>query len=122
GDTFTLFNATTYQGSFFSLTLPALGNGLAWNTSKLTVNGSLSVYTAIPPAITNSAVIANGSFNLSGHGTAGQTYILLMASNLTTAVWLPMLTNMADANGNFNFSDSQASNSNQRFYRIQLAQ
>ena len=43
GDTFTLFAASSYAGNFATFNLPALAAGLSWNTSKLTVNGSISV-------------------------------------------------------------------------------
>jgi autotransporter-associated beta strand protein len=43
GDTFTLFSSSAYSGSFGAFNLPALPSGLAWDTSKLTVNGSFQV-------------------------------------------------------------------------------
>ncbi len=51
GDCFTLFSATNYTGSFTTMNLPALGAGLAWNTSTLVQNGSLCVV-ALPLDIT----------------------------------------------------------------------
>ena len=44
GDKFILFSALDRQGSFSSLTLPALASGLAW-TNLLNVDGSIQVYT-----------------------------------------------------------------------------
>ncbi|MCW1923867.1 discoidin domain-containing protein [Luteolibacter arcticus] len=46
GNTFQLFSATTRTGSFSSLTLPALASGLAWDTSRLAVDGSIVVATS----------------------------------------------------------------------------
>ena len=43
GDTFRLLSATTYSGTFSSVTLPVLTGGLVWDTSKLYVNGSISL-------------------------------------------------------------------------------
>ena len=46
GDTFTLFNATSYSGLLGllnSTNLPSLTAGLAWKTSSLTNNGTISV-------------------------------------------------------------------------------
>ena len=43
GNTFTLFSASLYAGSFSTINLPTLPAGLSWNTSKLVVNGSISV-------------------------------------------------------------------------------
>jgi autotransporter-associated beta strand protein len=60
GDTFTLFNATSYSGLFGllgSANLPSLPAGLAWNTLGLTNNGTISVVAAltvsVSPASTN---------------------------------------------------------------------
>jgi regulation of enolase protein 1 (concanavalin A-like superfamily) len=46
GDSFTLFTAVNYSGAFSTLTLPTLSGGLFWDTSKLTVNGSIKVIAA----------------------------------------------------------------------------
>ena len=43
GDTFTLFTAPGYTGTFASTSLPALPFGLLWNTGGLTTNGSLTI-------------------------------------------------------------------------------
>ena len=43
GDSFTLFSASSYAGSFASTNLPALRPGLGWSLANLAVNGSLSV-------------------------------------------------------------------------------
>jgi autotransporter-associated beta strand protein len=54
GDTFTLFSATSYSGLLGllnSTNLPSLPAGLAWNTSGLTNNGTISVVAL--PAITS---------------------------------------------------------------------
>jgi len=189
GDTFTLFGASAYAGSFSSLTLPALSAGLYWNTNNLPVNGTLSVgllpftltYLAgtngtingitpqivnyggngtpvtavpgsgyifvnwsdgsianprtdanvtsnltvtasfvslVPPAVVpGSIAFTAGGFTLGGTGGAGQTYILLTSSNLSSSVWTPIATNMADTNGVFQFTDPGATNGMQ-FYRI----
>lgn len=60
GDTFKLYNAAVYSGAFNAIVPATPGTGLAWNTSQLTVNGTLSVANGVN---TNSAPIA---FNLSG--------------------------------------------------------
>jgi RHS repeat-associated protein len=43
GDTFTLFNATTYHGSFSSTTLPTVGSSLAWVDTGLNTTGTISL-------------------------------------------------------------------------------
>jgi autotransporter-associated beta strand protein len=47
GATFDILDWSSKSGTFATLDLPALANGLAWNTSSLYTNGTLSV-TAVP--------------------------------------------------------------------------
>lgn len=52
GDTFQLFNAASYGGGFATLVLPALPFPMGWNTSQLTVNGTISIISGTtPPAL-----------------------------------------------------------------------
>lgn len=51
GDKFTILSAGAYAGSFTSPALPTLSPGLAWDTSRLTVDGSIQVIGL--PTITN---------------------------------------------------------------------
>ncbi len=56
GDTFTLFSAPGYSGSF-TLVSQTPGQVVTWNTANLTANGSISVATVgslTPPSMTNS--------------------------------------------------------------------
>ena len=74
-DSYTLFSATSYSGSFSSITLPTLAPGLAWNTSSLLSNGTISVVAL--PAIgsltpLNPTVECSGSQSFSVTAT-GQT-------------------------------------------------
>jgi hypothetical protein len=123
GDSFKLFTAASYTGSFTNLILPALPAGLTWNSSALASGGIISVTNSVvlpPPLITHVNLSASGvSFMLSGAGQSGQDYVLWASSNLTASAWAPVLTNLADTNGVFNFADLQASNFAQRFYRVQ---
>jgi autotransporter-associated beta strand protein len=56
-DTFTLFQAGSYTGSFTTLILPTLGAGLSWNTSQLAVNGT--IFVAGLPAVTTTPTSTN---------------------------------------------------------------
>jgi fibronectin-binding autotransporter adhesin len=112
GDKFKFFDATNYAGSFTSINSP----GVTWNTSKLNVDGSLTVLTVTPVGPTTNATITkvtlSGS-NLLVHGTnnnipntAGH-YVVLTATNLTTSLsnWTPVLTNTYNqTDGTFDFS------------------
>ena len=57
GDTFTLFNATSYSGSF-SIVSHTPGQVVTWNTSQLAVNGTVSVGAVVPAPI---IAVVNGS-------------------------------------------------------------
>lgn len=50
GDTFRCFSAARFSGAFASVRLPPLEGGLAWDSSRLAVDGSLQV--AVGPAVT----------------------------------------------------------------------
>jgi autotransporter-associated beta strand protein len=52
GDSFQLFNASGYGGSFLATNLPPLNSGLAWSNS-LVVNGIISVVSTVSLASTN---------------------------------------------------------------------
>ncbi len=118
GDSFTLFKAGGYTGAFMNLTLPALTNGLVWNTGSLATNGTISIQ--VLPVITNLSMAANrSSFTLAGTGSANQTYVLLAATNLPSPTWTPVQTNQADTTGAVGFTDLRTTNYARRFYRIQ---
>jgi autotransporter-associated beta strand protein len=76
----------------------------------------------LPPAVPvfgSVGLLVNGGFSLSVTGSAGETCVLLGATNLMSPmVWLPLATNTADTNGVLNFNDAQATNFPQRFYRL----
>jgi T5SS/PEP-CTERM-associated repeat protein len=50
GDRFQLFTAGSVAGILETLSLPPLGPGLAWN-NKLLVDGSIEVFTVVPPSV-----------------------------------------------------------------------
>jgi hypothetical protein len=57
GNTFTLFNAASYSGSFAQIVPATPGPNLVWNTNNLPVNGQLSVISNVStnrPTLTNS--------------------------------------------------------------------
>ncbi|HRT55781.1 MAG TPA: autotransporter-associated beta strand repeat-containing protein [Candidatus Paceibacterota bacterium] len=60
GDSFTLFNAAQYSGSFAAISPPTPGPGLAWETSALASSGTLSVIATVNPNPTNLSVHVSG--------------------------------------------------------------
>jgi autotransporter-associated beta strand protein len=121
GDSFTLFNAGSYNGAFTNVILPSLNSGLAWNTNALNSSGVISVVSTTPPVI-NSVSWSGNNFAFSGTGgVAGANFYVLASTNIGTPLsnWTPLLTNQFDGNGNFNFTNGTGTNA-QNFYRLQL--
>jgi autotransporter-associated beta strand protein len=123
GDSFKLFNATTYAGTFGSTNLPALGGGLAWDASGLT-NGTLKVVsTGIPQPRFNSLPfrLGNGSYQLSFSGQSGAGYHVWATTNPALAPVSVTWSNLSS--GTFSgvpvsYADSQAASYAKRFYTV----
>ena len=54
-NTFKLFSASSYRGAFAALTPASPGQGLAWNTNTLMIDGTLRVVSTAPPTLTSTA-------------------------------------------------------------------
>jgi autotransporter-associated beta strand protein len=118
GDSFKLFQASSYNGSFNLFSLPSLSTGLAWDTSGLT-NGIIKVIATATPQFDAIAQMNDGNFQLSGSGAAFKNYELWAATNLNLPMtWFFVTNTVADTNGLFNFADPDATNYPQQFYRI----
>ena len=120
GDSFQVFNAANYSGSFASITPTAPGPGLAWDTTQLS-SGTISVMTSPATGPTISSVqLSSGNIVLSGSGgTASGTYYLLTTTNLAVKPWLPIATNSYDTNGNFVLTNAVTPGVTQQFYLIE---
>ena len=125
GDSFKLFNAASYSGSFANVILPPLGVNLAWNTNVLNTSGVISVVSTAPPnpPVFGLISISANNFIFSGTGgVANANFYLLGSTNLSTPVsnWTRLLTNQFDNSGDFNFTNAINSNTAQSFYLLQL--
>jgi autotransporter-associated beta strand protein len=122
GDSFQLFNAGSYAGSFSSVTLPALTPGLYWDTSTLTNDGTIRVVIETPPAIGNIGVSGGNLVLVGAGGVTNGTYYVLTSTNLSAPLtnWTRLLTNQFDNSGNFNLTNVLNTNSPQSFYLLQL--
>src|SRR6185312_13749392 len=122
GDTFHLFNAGSYSGSFPTLILPQLTGKLVWNTNSLKTSGVLSVMALTSPTIANT-IMNGGNVVLSGSsGVNGWTYYLLASTNLNSPVaqWTRVETNQFDSGGNFSVTNVVNPSAPQTYYQIQL--
>jgi autotransporter-associated beta strand protein len=120
GDSFKLFDAGGYSGSFTNLEPPTPGSGLAWTTAGLT-NGVLGVIAAAPPEIGSIQLVGGNLVVQGGGGSAHAGYYVLTSTNLALPLsqWTPITTNVFDGNGNFIFTNSLNLNVTQCFYRLQ---
>jgi autotransporter-associated beta strand protein len=117
---FKLFDAAVYSGTFDGgYNLPDI-SPLAWDTSYLSVDGTLHATSGVvaTPAVTSSG-FSGGSFTMSGTGTLVAPYSILATTNLATP--LVNWSNIGGgtfSNGTFFFVDPAATNFPQRFYRL----
>lgn len=76
--------------------------------------------TALPPQslLAQLGTGPNFNFNLNLTGLPGQSYVLQTATNLVPPIqWFSVLTNAADANGIWQFTDTNL-NRDGKFYRV----
>ena len=93
GDSFPLFPAAAYRGSFASLVLPALPASMHWDLARLPVNGTLRVATTTPPQLA-AGLSSGGTFQLQFPSEYGVDYVLQTATSLVTPIsWVNVSTN-----------------------------
>jgi len=124
GDTFKLFSASSYSGTFANVILPPLGANLAWNANGLNTSGVIAVVTSVLPAppVFGTLAVSGNNFTFGSIGVTNATFYLIGATNLSTpsSNWTRLLTNHFDGNGNFFFTNALDVNAPQQFYRIAL--
>jgi hypothetical protein len=119
GNSFQIFNAQSYAGSFAGINPPTPGAGLAWDISQLNL-GFVSVVTAGTGPVIGGVRTSNGNLVFSGTGgPANGTYYVLMTTNLAPANWVPVGTNTFDASGNFSVTNAIIPSVSHEFYRIE---
>jgi autotransporter-associated beta strand protein len=120
GDTFKLFGAWAYMGSFTATNLPALSAGLAWDTSGLVVDGTIKVVSSsAPPALSKATLLPNGNLQLTLAGTVGQGYKILGSTNVSLPVvsW-SVLQSGTLPTATYNWEDTDTKKNPTRFYLI----
>jgi fibronectin-binding autotransporter adhesin len=122
GDSFQLFNASTYLGSFSAINLPALNAGLAW-TNTLAVNGTLGVVTSSAPVsylAINNITLSGANLLIGGTNQGSGTYYVLASTNVTLPLisWTAIATNVLNGSGNFTLTATNVIDPNaaQEFY------
>jgi autotransporter-associated beta strand protein len=120
GNSFQVFSAAIYTGSFASITPPTPGAGLAWDTTQLS-SGVIKVALAPAQPVIGSTKVSSGNLIFSGTGgTANGNYWVLTATNLTIPFgsWPTQATYTYDATGAFSVTNAISPGTPARFYRI----
>jgi autotransporter-associated beta strand protein len=125
GDTFKLFTAAIYSGSFSSVNLPTLGSGLLWNNT-LTSNGTLAVIAIVAPTVTNlspssvqgTSATLNGQVLSTGNATPTVTlYYGTADGGANPSAWNNSVALGLQA-GNFNYSATGLSTNTTYYYAV----
>lgn len=127
GQTFTLFSTPTLTGTFGSIQPTTPGAGLAWNTSNLGVNGTLSVVSSGGPTTnaTITKVILSGG-NVIVQGTNNNVpntnfhYVVLTSTNVATPLssWVPVTTNTFNSDGTFDYTNAVVPGTSRQFIDV----
>ncbi|MEI7533246.1 MAG: chondroitinase-B domain-containing protein [Verrucomicrobiae bacterium] len=93
---------------------------VSYDTNKLNTSTFDNVSFQPAPMFTNLSMSADrSSFTLKGAGATNQPYVLQATASLVLpVVWAPLATNNSGSDGAFSFVDLQATNYNQRYYRV----
>jgi len=122
GNSFQVFSAASFTGSFAHITPVTPGPGLAWNTTQL--NAGLITVTMAPsqPVISNTKVLGGNLIFSGTNGSPLAGYSVLTTTNITTplANWTLSSTGSFDASGAFSVTNTISSGSAQRFYMIRM--
>lgn len=131
GNAFTV-NGPTLPGGVYTIiqqttgniagsgSLTATGTAIPATAAISISNGAvlLTITNAAPVTINTPTHLANGSVQLNFSGNPGYTYLIEAATNLTAPItWTILSTNVADVHGLFNFTDLNAANYTNRYYR-----
>jgi autotransporter-associated beta strand protein/YVTN family beta-propeller protein len=95
GDSFTLFAANSYSGSFANMALPALSGGLVWDTANLAVNGSITVIAPASPPI----IVSQPQGLAVNQGEPARFSVVVAGARPLAYQWMRNSTNLAGATG-----------------------
>jgi hypothetical protein len=119
GNSFQIFSAAQYSGSFSSIVPASAGGGLVWDTSQLASSGIVNVVAGTSTPVIQSTAVSSGNIVFSGiDGMPNANYVVYSTTNLTTPNWIPVATNSFDGSGNFTVTAAFNASTPQVFYRI----
>jgi autotransporter-associated beta strand protein len=122
GDSFRLFDAVSYNGSFASVVPATPGPGLAWDLSTLDLDGTVRIQAGQQRPQIATTSLSGGALRFSGAGgNPNGTYYVVSSTNLATspAGWTRILTNTFDAGGNFSVTNVINPSTRHRFFILE---
>jgi autotransporter-associated beta strand protein len=122
GDSFKLFNAGSYSGSFAGVSLPPLVAGLAWQTNTLLADGTLRIVATNNPVISSFALSGNNFLLSVTGGPAGSPYRVFASTNLALPLtnWTPVWTDSFGLDGSGFFTNPANSTNALQFFNIRV--
>jgi autotransporter-associated beta strand protein len=122
GDRFRLFGAAKFMPSAFTAISPSTpGQGLVWDTSRLTNDGTLRLG-LVPPSIASLFATPTNLTLRCSDGSAYGSYRVLASTNLTLpkAIWAQVGAGSFDGNGAFTLTLTNDPSEPQTFYLLQV--
>ena len=124
GDSVQLFGAAAVTGAFTAITPAMPGPGLAWDTSRLALDGTLSVVagSATEPEIGGVTIIGNDIVLSGTGGTPAGGYSVLTHTNVAAplADWTVLGGGSFNGTGGFSFTNGVSPSVPVRFYLIRV--
>ena len=122
GQSFQFFTNSSRHGSFARLILPPLPLGLGWNTNQINTASQLTIVVTNQPSFQPLALSSSGLVFTGADGVANAAFWLLSSTNPATPLsdWTPVLTNLFDAAGNFDFTNPPDPSQPRQFFILQL--
>jgi hypothetical protein len=123
-DSFRLFSASNYVGTFAAIIPASPGAGLAWNPLTLYTNGILAAIALTPPTLTSISLSGTNLVINGNNAVSGLTCYVLMSTNLALprSQWTPMATNVLSLNGSFSLTVTNTVNPSvpKQFYLLEM--
>jgi len=116
------------QNPVFKFALPLGTNAVLLTVADASGNTAYATNRIIVAASTNAApkiagpVVQTGGVTINLAGGYGSTYVLESRTNFLAGAWLPIATNTIGISGTWQFTDTGATNTFARFYRLRLVQ
>jgi autotransporter-associated beta strand protein len=120
GNVFKLFDAASYVAGTMAVQPASPGPGLAWDTSKLAMDGTLRVVSLPPaPVIAGYGKLPDGNFAVTVNGENGRFYSLLATTNVAAPLntWT-VIQSAIQISSSVVLTDLGATNYPTRFYLI----